>query len=107
MASSVLLAKVEWGPKTLEGCRKYGCVYFHAIGGAAQVLAEKIKSVDDVHLKEKFGSPEAVWELTVEDFPVVVTMDSHGGSLHSVVEGESEKALANELGKKKTKAKKK
>lgn len=102
-----VIGKGGMGPKTLEGCRKYGCVYFHAIGGAAQVLAEKIKSVDDVHLKEKFGSPEAIWELTVEDFPVVVTMDSHGGSLHSVVEGESTKALAGELKKKKPTAKKK
>ena len=70
--------------KTLEGCEKYGCVYFHAIGGAAKVLAEKIKSVDNVYLK-KFGSPEAIWELTVDEFPVVVTMDAHGGSLHCEV----------------------
>jgi len=100
-----VIGKGGMGPKTLEGCQKYGCVYFHAIGGAAQVLAEKIKSVDDVHLKEKFGSPEAIWELTVDEFPVVVTMDSHGGSLHSVVEETSAKNLSKELSKKKTKKK--
>lgn len=98
-----VIGKGGMGLKTLEGCQKYGCVYFHAIGGAAQVLAEKIKSVDNVYLKEKFGSPEAIWELSVEDFPVVVTMDSHGGSLHAVVEDMSANNLAKELKKKKSK----
>ena len=84
-----VIGKGGMGPKTLEGCKKYGCVYFHAIGGAAQVLAEKIKSVDSVHWQD-LGSPEAIWELSVEDFPVVVTMDAHGNSLHSDVEGMSQ-----------------
>lgn len=88
-----VIGKGGMGPKTLAGCKEYGCVYFHAIGGAAQVLAEKIKSVDNVYLKEKFGSPEAIWELSVEDFPVVVTMDSHGNSLHETVQAESEANL--------------
>ena len=88
-----VIGKGGMGVKTLEGCKKYGCVYFHAIGGAAQVLAEKIKSVDNVYLKEKFGSPEAIWELSVEDFPVVVTMDSHGHSLHEEVQKVSQANL--------------
>ena len=94
-----VIGKGGMGPKTLAGCKKYGCVYFHAVGGAAQVLAEKIKSVDNVFLKEKFGSPEAIWELTVEEFPVVVTMDSHGGSLHEKVEDVAKKKLTKELKK--------
>jgi len=84
------------GPKTLAACKKYGCVYMHAIGGAAQVLAEKIVSVDNVYWKE-LGSPEAIWELTVKDFPVVITMDSHGNSLHSEVESASAKKLQSLL----------
>jgi tartrate/fumarate subfamily iron-sulfur-dependent hydro-lyase beta chain len=80
-----VIGKGGMGKKTLDACREYGCVYMHAVGGAAQVLAEKIVSVDNVYLKE-LGSPEAIWELTVKDFPVVVTMDSHGGSLHADVE---------------------
>ena len=91
-----VIGKGGMGKKTLEGNQKYGCVYFHAIGGAAQVLAEKIKSVDNVYLKEEFGSPEAIWELSVQEFPVVVTMDSHGQSLHEKVElssGEKLKGL--------------
>jgi fumarate hydratase class I len=50
-----------------------------------------------VHLKEKFGSPEAVWELEVVDFPAVVTMDSHGNSLHQTVQDKSLGLLKEEL----------
>jgi len=91
-----VIGKGGMGPKTLAGCQEYGCVYFHAIGGAAQILAEKIKSVDNVYW-EDLGSPEAIWELSVEDFPVVVTMDSHGGSLHKEVEASSAAILKEVL----------
>jgi len=87
-----VIGKGGMGKKTLDACKKYGCVYFHAIGGAAQVLAEKIISVDNVYLRE-LGSPEAIWELTIKDFPVVVTMDSHGNSLHEKVLKSSQKIL--------------
>lgn len=87
-----VIGKGGMGPKTLKACQEYGCVYFHAVGGAAQVLAEKIKSVDGLYL-EQFGLPEAIWELSVEDFPAVVTMDAHGGSLHEVVQQTSQEAL--------------
>lgn len=76
-----VIGKGGMGPKTLEACRETGCVYLHAVGGAAQVLAARIVGVRGVHLME-FGSPEAIWEFEVRDFPVVVTMDSHGNSLH-------------------------
>ncbi|MBL9167203.1 MAG: fumarate hydratase C-terminal domain-containing protein [Verrucomicrobiales bacterium] len=92
-----VIGKGGMGDRTLEACQKYGCVYLHAIGGAAQVLAECIKKVRNVYLLEKFGAPEAIWELEVERFPVVVTMDSHGGSLHDRVLADSRKALASRL----------
>jgi fumarate hydratase class I len=84
------------GPKTLEACRKFGCVYLHAVGGAAQVLAECVTEVLGVYLEE-FGSPEAIWAFRVKDFPVVVTMDSHGGSLHAVVLEQSKARLQEVL----------
>ena len=83
-----VIGKGGMGSKTLQGCRDYGCVYFHAIGGAAQVLAEKIAAVEGVHWRD-LGSPEAIWELRVEEFPVVVTMDSHGQSLHADIDEQS------------------
>jgi len=87
-----VIGKGGMGPKTLEYCRKVGAVYLHAIGGAAQVLAERITAVEGVHLME-FGSPEAIWELRVDRFPAVVTMDSHGESLHEKVLAASQAAL--------------
>nr|WP_243733593.1 FumA C-terminus/TtdB family hydratase beta subunit [Bacteriovorax stolpii] len=91
-----VIGKGGMGPKTLAGCKEYGCVYFHAVGGAAQVLAEKIDSVDNVYWKD-LGSPEAIWELSVTEFPVVVTMDAHGNSLHADVEARSNDALKKVL----------
>jgi len=89
-----VIGKGGMGERTLAACKEAGCVYLHAIGGAAQVLAECIKSVRNVYFMEEFGSPEAIWELEVERFPVVVTMDSHGQSLHREVFAASEAALA-------------
>ena len=89
-----VIGKGGMGDRTLAACKENGCVYFHAIGGAAQVLAECVKKVRNVYFLEKFGSPEAVWELEVENFPVVVTMDAHGASLHREVLAASQAELA-------------
>ena len=78
--------------KTLAGCQQHGAVYLHAIGGAATLIAESVKEVVNVH-KLEFGVPEAIWEIRVEDFPCVVTMDSHGNSLHDKVQADSEQRL--------------
>jgi fumarate hydratase, class I len=88
----VVIGKGGMGAKTLAGLQKSGAVYLNAIGGAAQFYARTIKSVDGVSLME-FGTPEAMWHLTVEEFPAIVTMDSHGNSLHRDVELESAQAL--------------
>lgn len=93
-----VIGKGGMGPKTLEYCRKVGGVYLHAIGGAAQVLAERVVAVRGVHLAEKFGSPEAIWEFQVDRFPAVVTMDSHGNSLHAQVLEESAAKLKHLIG---------
>ena len=77
-----IIGKGGMGDKTLKACQEFGCVYLHAIGGAAQVLAECVTEVRGVSFLEEFGSPEAIWELSVRNFPAVVTMDSHGNSLH-------------------------
>jgi fumarate hydratase class I len=92
-----VIGKGGMGDRTQAACKEYGCVYLHAVGGAAQVLAECIKTVRNVYLFEKFGSPEAIWELEVEDFPAVVTMDAHGNSLHKEVFAASQAELAQRL----------
>ena len=92
-----VIGKGGMGPKTLAGCAENGNVYLHAIGGAAQVLAEHITQVRNVYFLEEFGSPEAIWELKVDKFPVVVTMDSHGRSLHAEVAKASQAVLEQNL----------
>lgn len=92
-----VIGKGGMGERTLAACKQYGCVYLHAIGGAAQVLAECITAVRAVYLLEKFGAPEAIWELQVERFPAVVTMDANGNSLHKEVFAASQEKLAKVL----------
>jgi fumarate hydratase class I len=88
-----VVGKGGMGAKTLAALKEAGAVYLNAIGGAAQFYARTITSVDGVSLLE-FGTPEAMWHLTVNDFPAIVTMDSHGRSLHQDVEEESGRELA-------------
>jgi fumarate hydratase class I len=92
-----VIGKGGMGDKTSQACKDYGCVYLHGVGGAAQVLAECVKKVRNVYFLKEFGSPEAIWELEVADFPAVVTMDSHGNSLHKEVFAHSQAELAKRL----------
>ena len=87
-----VIGKGGMGPKTLAACGNVPGVYFHAIGGAATLIAQSVKKVLGVH-KLEFGVPEAIWVLEVEDFPVVVTMDSHGKSIHDEIQSESAKVF--------------
>jgi tartrate dehydratase beta subunit/fumarate hydratase class I family protein len=82
----------------LKGLQEHGAVYLHAVGGTAQVLAQAVVEVEQVCQLEEFGVPEALWVVRVENFPVVVTMDSHGNSLHAEVEKASRARLDALLG---------
>lgn len=93
-----VIGKGGMGPKTLAGCQEAPFVYFHAIGGAASYIARSVQKVLGVY-KLGFGVPEAIWVIEVKDFPVVVTMDSHGGSQHAVIEQGSKKVLEELLSK--------
>ena len=87
-----VIGKGGMAEKTLKGCEETPAVYFHAIGGAASLIAQCVKKVITVH-KLEFGVPEAMWVIDVKDFPVVVTMDSHGNSQHVAVAEKSGKVL--------------
>ena len=93
-----VIGKGGMGPKTLAGLAEHGAVYLHAVGGAAQVLARAIPRVEKVFMLSEFGVPEALWVIEVERFPVMVTMDSHGNSLHAEVEERSKAKLRELLG---------
>jgi fumarate hydratase, class I len=88
-----VIGKGGMGPRTLAGLKEAGAVYLNAIGGAAQFYARTIERVEGVSLLE-FGTPEAMWHLSLKDFPAIVTMDSHGNSLHKDVQDESARELA-------------
>jgi len=88
-----VIGKGGMGAKTLQGCMDTPGVYFHAVGGAAAYLAQTVQKVLGVYKLEEFGVPEAMWVIEVKDFPVVVTMDSHGQSKHSTLDQESKSVL--------------
>ena len=90
-----VIGKGGMGQKTLAAMKEYGAVYLNGIGGAAQYYAKCIDEVLSVHLLD-FGIPEAMWHLRVTDFPAIVTMDSHGNSLHADIE-ESSSAVLDSL----------
>jgi len=88
-----VIGKGGMGAKTLQGCVDTPSVYFHAIGGAASFLAQTVQKVLSVYKLEEFGVPEAMWVIEVKKFPVVVTMDAHGQSQHSLLDESSGKVL--------------
>jgi fumarate hydratase class I len=89
-----VIGKGGMGAKTLAALKEVGAVYLNAIGGAAQYYTQCITGVQGVDFLD-FGIPEAMWHITVKDFPAIVTMDAHGNSLHADVEQRSAKKLAN------------
>ena len=88
-----VVGKGGMGAKTLAALKEFGAVYLNGIGGAAQYYARTVEEVRGVHLME-FGVPEAMWHLRVKNFAAIVTMDSHGNSLHADVEKQTGAALA-------------
>ena len=92
-----VIGKGGMGPGTLQACGDYKAVYLHAVGGAASLIADSVQEVVTVE-KTEFGVPEAFWVICVENFPAVVTMDSHGNSIHAEVEAKSKEKLDELLG---------
>jgi tartrate/fumarate subfamily iron-sulfur-dependent hydro-lyase beta chain len=94
-----IMGKGGMGERTRQALAENGCVYFHAIGGAAVYLADRIRETLGVWMLEEFGPTEAMWLFRVEDFPAIVTMDSHGGNLHAEIEKRSMDRFAELIGK--------
>ena len=75
-----MIGKGKRGPDVIEAMKKYGAVYFAAIGGAAALIAKSIKS-EELLCYEDLGT-EAVRRYTVEDFPCIVAIDSEGNNVY-------------------------
>lgn len=90
----VIVGKGGMGEKTLAALAEVGAVYAHFTGGAGVLGAQAITRVREVHGLEELGIPEAVWVFEVEKFgPLVVAMDSHGGSLYKDLSRRVEKNM--------------
>ena len=75
-----MIGKGARSKEVLEAMRRHGCVYFGAVEGTAALLADRVKEAEVVAHKDL--GPEAILRLVVEEFPVVVVNDLHGGDLY-------------------------
>ena len=78
----IIVGKGGMGKKTLAALKEVGAVYTSYTGGCGALAAKGLKEVR-AYLWDDLGMPEALWAITAEEFgPLLVTMDSHGRSLH-------------------------
>ena len=75
-----MIGKGKRGPEVIAAMKEHGAVYFGAIGGCGALLSKCIKSAE-VIAYDDLGA-EAIRRLEVEDFPVVVIIDSEGNNLY-------------------------
>jgi len=75
------MGKGRRSPEVKQALRDYGGVYLAATGGAGALLSQCITGARIIAYEDL--GPEAVRELTVQDFPAVVANDAHGGELYA------------------------
>ena len=75
-----MIGKGKRGPEVIAAMKKYGAVYFGAIGGCGALLSKCIKK-SEVIAYDDLGA-EAIRRLEVKDFPVIVVIDSEGNNLY-------------------------
>ncbi len=75
-----MIGKAERGPVAIETIRRHGAVYLVAVGGAAYLVAQAIRSARVLAFNEL--GMEAIYEFEVVDMPVTVAVDSRGASIH-------------------------
>lgn len=75
-----MIGKGKRIPEVVDAIKEHKAVYFAAVGGAAALISKSIKSCKVVAYPEL--GPEAIHELYVEDFPVIVVNDAYGGDLY-------------------------
>jgi len=75
-----MIGKAERGPAAIEAIRDNKAVYLMAVGGAAYLVAQAIKSAKVLGFPEM--GMEAIYEFDVKDMPVTVAVDVNGDSVH-------------------------
>ena len=77
-----MIGKGKRSKEVMESIQKNKAVYFAAVGGAGALLSRSIKS-SKVIAYDDLGT-EAIRELQVENFPVIVVIDSEGNNLYDL-----------------------
>ena len=81
----IIVGKGGMGAGSLAAFRELGGVYLAIIGGTAALETTWIEAIEDVDLDDL--NPESLWQFRIRDFgPLLVAMDSHGGSLYDAVD---------------------
>lgn len=75
-----MIGKGSRSREVREAMSRYGAVYFAATGGAGALLSQRIRKAEVVAYEDL--GPEAIRRLEVENFPVTVVNDIHGGDLY-------------------------
>ena len=75
-----MIGKGRRSEEVREAMLEHGCIYFGSVEGTAALLSECIRSAEIVAYEDL--GPEAIYRLTVEDFPAIVVNDLHGGDLY-------------------------
>ncbi len=76
----IIIGKGGMGEGTLAAFREFGGAYLAIVGGAAALETTWIEQIEDVDLDDLH--PESLWRFRIRHFgPLLVGMDSHGGSL--------------------------
>ena len=75
-----MVGKGKRSQAVIDAVVRNGCVYFAAVGGAGALLSKRILS-SEVVAYDDLGT-EAIRRLEVEDFPVIVVIDSEGNNLY-------------------------
>ena len=86
--AKLIIGKGGMGQATLNAFRDLGGAYLAVVGGAAALQSTWIEAIEDVDFEEL--NPECLWKFRIKGFgPMLVTMDSHGNSLHAQVNAEA------------------
>ena len=82
--------------ESLQALQDLGGAYLAIVGGAAALETTWVEAIEDVDLDDLH--PESLWQFRVRGFgPLVVAMDSHGGSLYAQVKSDSRSRRAKAL----------
>jgi len=92
----MIIGKGGLGPDSSQAFQDLGGVYLAIIGGTAALESTWIERILDVDMDDL--NPESLWQFEIKDFgPLLVAMDSHGGSLYDAVRDTAESRRAAAL----------